>query len=150
MAEVRISAAPFAPEAALAEFMRGRDDAGACVSFVGLVRGGEVTALELEHYPGFTEAEIERIAAALAERYRLLDVLVVHRVGKMAPGEPIVLAAALAPHRADAFKAVEELMDRLKTDAPFWKREWRAGGAHWIEPTHTDAARRARHEETTR
>lgn len=145
---VRITDAPFSPEAELAEFWRGRSDAGACVSFVGLVRTeGAVKALELEHYPGFTEASIEGLIRQVTARRDLIDVLVVHRVGRMAPGEPIVLAAALSAHRADAFAAIEELMDRLKTDAPFWKREWRDDGAHWIEPTQGDVARRARYEE---
>lgn len=145
---IRITDAPFSPEAELGAFVRERRDVGACVSFVGLVRDtGAVTALELEHYPGFTEAEIETIAWQAVARRKLIDVLVVHRVGRMAPGEPIVLVAALSAHRADAFAAVEELMDRLKTDAPFWKREWRNGDPRWVEPTQDDAARRARHEE---
>jgi molybdopterin synthase catalytic subunit len=143
---VRITDAPFSPQAELDAFMAGRSEAGACVSFVGLVRGS-VTALELEHYPGFTEAEIEAFVRRAMMQRNVIDILVVHRVGRMGPGEPIVLAAALSAHRADAFAVVEELMDRLKTDAPFWKREWREGEARWIEPTHEDAARRARYGE---
>lgn len=143
---VRIAEASFSPERELASFMHGRDNAGACASFVGLVRGGEVAALELEHYAGFTETEIARIAAQVMARHGVSDLLVIHRVGRMAPGEPIVLAAALSAHRTAAFKAVEEMMDWLKTDAPFWKREWRGDGAQWIEPTAEDAVRRARHD----
>jgi molybdopterin synthase catalytic subunit len=148
---VRITASAFSPEQELGAFAIA--GAGACVSFVGLARGtssaGAVAALELQHYPGFTEAEIERFGRKIVDALDLLDLLVVHRVGQIAPGEAIVLAAALSAHRKDAFLAVERLMDYLKTDAPFWKRELRADGAHWIEPTEEDRVRRARHDEET-
>lgn len=146
---VRVSEAAFSAEDELRAFMRGRDDSGACASFVGLVRGGEVSALELQHYPGFTEAEIERIASEIAQRHSINGLLAIHRAGRMTPGETIVLVAALSAHRAAAFKAVEEMMDWLKTDAPFWKREWRDGEAAWIEPTAEDYKRRARHDTET-
>jgi molybdopterin synthase catalytic subunit len=116
--------------------------AGALASFVGLVRGDGVSALELEHYPGFTEAEIARIEALARARFDVLDILVIHRFGTLAPGEPIVLAAALSRHRAAAFDCVRFLMDYLKTDAPFWKREITADGARWIEPRDDDRAAR--------
>ena len=146
---IEIVTAGFDPHAFLADFARGRDDHGAVASFIGHCRteshGSKVEALELEHYPGFTETQIERIAGDAARKHGLLDVLVVHRVGRIAPGEPIVLVAALSAHRAGAFKAVEELMDYLKTDAPFWKHEITVDGACWVEPTDLDRARRAAH-----
>lgn len=138
----------FSPEQELAAFLGARrDDAGACASFTGLCRGGAVRWLELEHYPGFTEARITAFANHIADA--LLDLLIVHRVGRVAPGEAIVFVAALASHRAEAFAAVETLMDYLKTDAPFWKREMTAVSSTWIEPTPLDIERRARHEETS-
>lgn len=146
---VRILDSAFSPDADLRAFMTDREDAGACASFVGLVRGGDVSALELQHYPGFTESEIAQIAAQVMARHSVSDLLVVHRVGRMAPGEAIVFVAALSGHRAAAFKAVEEMMDWLKTDAPFWKREWRGDDARWIEPTAEDYVRRARHDKET-
>ena len=146
---IEIATAPFDPHAKLAAFAQGRSDHGALASFTGHCRdashGEPVEALELEHYPGFTETQIERIASEIAAQHGLLDVLVVHRVGRVSPGDAIVLVAALSAHRAGAFKAVEELMDYLKTDAPFWKREHTETGARWIEPTELDRARRAKH-----
>lgn len=147
MIRVEITAAAFDPHQVLAAFCEGQLGAGACASFVGLCRGrsesGAVQWLELEHYPGFTEPEIERIAGEISARHALLSLVVIHRSGRVAPGEPIVLVAALSAHRAAAFAAVEALMDYLKTDAPFWKREMRDDGAHWIEPTQEDRRRRA-------
>jgi molybdopterin synthase catalytic subunit len=147
--QIRITPDRFAPEQELAMFLGdGREDAGACATFTGLCRGGAVRWLELEHYPGFTEARIAAIAERVAEARKLLDLRIVHRTGRIAPGEAIVFVAALAPHRSEAFAAVEALMDYLKTDAPFWKREMRETGAAWIEPTAQDITRRARHKET--
>jgi molybdopterin synthase catalytic subunit len=143
----------FDPQRALATFSAVRTDAGACASFVGLCRGegphGPIAWLELEHYPGFTESEIARIAAQTAATHALLDLLVIHRCGRVTPGAPIVLVAALSAHRTAAFAAVAQLMDYLKTDAPFWKREMRADGLHWIEPTAEDRLRRAAHARDT-
>jgi len=146
--QVTVTGAPFSADAELSAFAAGRGvDAGALASFVGYCRGtsaaGAVESLHLDHYPGFTEAEISRLCAATAERHALIDLLVIHRAGSVAPREPIVLVAALAPHRAAAFAAVTELMDFLKTDAPFWKREVSQGESRWIEPTEADRARRA-------
>jgi molybdopterin synthase catalytic subunit len=128
--------------------MRGAG-CGAAVTFVGYCRGasqdGEITRLDLEHYPGFTEKEISRLTQGISEKHELSRILVIHRVGPILPGEPIVLVAALSPHRAAAFAAVEELMDYLKTDAPFWKRETGPNGARWIEPTAEDRRRREEH-----
>jgi len=141
----------FTPEAELARFSgaRGRD-VGAFATFVGYCRAssdaGPVQQLYLEHYPGFTESEIERLTLAVIDRHGLDDVLVIHRVGAIPAGEAIVLVAAHSTHRAAAFAAVAELMDYLKTDAPFWKREIGASGSRWIEPTDADHARRRTHE----
>lgn len=150
MITVSITADVFSPDAELARFtaMRGRG-CGAAVTFVGYCRGasqdGDVTRLDLEHYPGFTEKEIGRLAQRVTDRHALDGLLVTHRFGTILPGEPIVLVAALSTHRAAAFAAVEELMDYLKTDAPFWKREIRPNGARWIEPTAEDRRRREEH-----
>ncbi len=140
---------PLDPEAALAAFRAGLRDAGAIVSFVGVARGtsktGEVvTNLHLRAHPRLTLRSLETIAAAACERFEVLDVLVSHRAGDIAPGEPIVLAAAAAAHRRAAFEAADYLMDRLKSEAMFWKREDRAGGSEWIEPTAADAIDLAR------
>ncbi len=136
---------PFSPDFALARFAERRDaNAGAIASFVGYCRSadGAVDTLELQHYPGFTEIEVERLAGQVAQRHALQDLLVIHRVGAIGAGEPIVLVAAMSAHRAAAFAAVSEMMDYLKTDAPFWKRETGSAGARWIEPTALDYARR--------
>jgi molybdopterin synthase catalytic subunit len=103
-----------------------------------------VGELFIEQYPGFTEKEIARLAAEVARAQGTLDLMVVHRVGAIRPGEPIVLVAALHAHRNQAFEAVRILMDYLKTDAPLWKKETGPDGARWIEPTDHDHARRAR------
>ena len=145
-----ITPSAFSPDAELQRFAQERDDAaGALASFVGYCRAGSahgrVDHLELDHYPRFTEAEVARLAATAAQRHDLIDLLVIHRVGAVAAGEPIVLVAALSTHRAAAFAAVRELMDYLKTDAPLWKREIGPDGARWIEPTAADFARRQEH-----
>lgn len=150
MISVTITAEAFSPDAELARFASARGaECGAAVTFVGYCRAasqqGEVTRLELEHYPGFTESEIGRLTQRIAERYQVSDLLVVHRFGAISPGEPIVLVAGLSAHRAAAFAAVEELMDYLKMDAPFWKRETGPDGARWIEPTAEDRRRREEH-----
>jgi molybdopterin synthase catalytic subunit len=146
---VRIVSEAFDPERELTAFAAD-SRAGACASFIGLCRGegaqGPVSALELQHYPGFTEREIARIGEAVQARFALIDLLIVHRVGRVAPGESIVLAAALSAHRAEAMAALEQAMDYLKTDAPFWKREIGPSQARWVEPTPEDRRRRARHE----
>ncbi|MBL8547837.1 MAG: molybdenum cofactor biosynthesis protein MoaE [Hyphomonadaceae bacterium] len=150
MIKTLVSLDAFAPDAELARFAAARgENSGAAVSFVGYCRGtsahGPVTQLELEHYPGFTEAEIERITLDVAGKHNVADVLVIHRAGAIEAGAPIVLVAALSSHRAAAFAAVEEIMDYLKTDAPFWKREVGPAGARWIEPTSEDQCRREEH-----
>lgn len=145
-----VTAEPFPPAHEVARFAAARgDQCGALASFVGYCRGhaGEssVTALELEHYPGFTEREIERLAQHVSTKHALDALLVIHRVGVIPAGEAIVLVAAQSAHRANTFAAVEEMMDYLKTDAPLWKRESGPDGARWIEPTNEDYARRQEH-----
>lgn len=142
---IAITDAPLSPQVELSAFAHA--SAGAMVSFVGYCRptsnNAAVERLELDHYPGFTEPEIQRLAEDALKRHDLLDLLVIHRVGTIPAGEPIVLVAALSTHRAAAFAAVGELMDYLKTDAPIWKKEVGPDGARWIEPTAADYARRA-------
>lgn len=118
---------------------------GAIVSFVGLARPTSATAstlarLVLEHHPRLTAASLDAIAGDALVRFAVSHVRVVHRCGSIAPGEPIVFAAAAAPHRRAAFDAADYMMDRLKTDAIFWKREEGPAGANWIEPTAMDRA----------
>ena len=121
--------------------------AGAVVAFGGLVRDraadDAVRGLYLEHYPGMTEESIERFCAEAGERWRLLDVTVIHRVGNLDPAEQIVLVLVASSHRPDAFAACEFLMDYLKTDAVIWKKERRAGGDVWITATANDRERRS-------
>jgi molybdopterin synthase catalytic subunit len=114
---------------------------GAVASFVGLVRGGDdLTALTLEHYPGMTQSEIGRIAQDAAARWSLTGLTIIHRIGRLEVGEHIVLVAAAAAHRRAAFDACEFVMDYLKTRAPFWKQEERAGASAWVEARPSDAA----------
>jgi len=143
---VRLAAMPFEPGALLAAFCAERLETGAVVSFTGLMRAerGAATALELDAYPGFTEAAIADTVQAAAERFALQDVLIVHRIGKVSPGEPIVFVAAAAAHRRGAFEGADFLMDYLKSRAPFWKKSHEPDGARWIDPTardYEDAAR---------
>jgi len=143
-----IAEAPFEPEAELKKLRARLDDSGGLVSFVGRVRGtagaAPVQALRIEHYPAMTEPALHAEAQQAAQLWPLEAVLVVHRVGVLAPGEPIVLAAAASRHRRAAFEAVDCLMDYLKCRAVFWKQEITPDGASWIEPRaedHRDAAR---------
>lgn len=120
--------------------------AGAVVAFAGIVRdhagADEVKGLFLEHYPGMTEASIGKILGQAADRWELMDAVVVHRVGELAPQDQIVLVLVAAAHRPDAFAACEFVMDYLKTDAVFWKKEHRGGGDTWIGATANDRERR--------
>jgi molybdopterin synthase catalytic subunit len=117
-------------------------EAGAVVSFIGQVRAageqGELIAMELEHYPGMTESALQLIVTEAGTRWSLLAVTVVHRVGRLLPGDPIVLVAVASQHRAAAFEAAAFIMDYLKTRAPFWKKEITAQGAHWVEARERD------------
>ncbi len=119
----------------------GREDVGAVVSFVGLVRGGEgFIAMTLEHYPAMTAKALEDIVAQACARWDLLDVRVIHRVGRLLPGERIVFVGVASGHRGAAFEACEFIMDYLKTRAPFWKKEETCGGAHWVDARDSDEA----------
>ncbi|MCI4646384.1 MAG: molybdenum cofactor biosynthesis protein MoaE [Hyphomonadaceae bacterium] len=142
---IRVQIAPFESETELGAFRSRHGDFGALASFAGYVRseGEEVTALELQHYPGVTEAEIARFEEMALARFDLIDCLIIHRVGRILPGEAIVLVAALAGHRKPALGAVDFLMDYLKTDAPFWKRQSGLKGSEWIEPRTDDHLARA-------
>ena len=143
---IRLTFDPFDPGALLSSFSEGRTEVGAVVSFTGIARaeGGAAKVLELEAYPGFTEAQIGKIADQARGRFGLDDLTVLHRVGKIAPGEAVVFVATAARHRRAAFEACDFLMDYLKSRAPFWKKEHGPDGARWIEPhasDHTDLAR---------
>jgi molybdopterin synthase catalytic subunit len=119
--------------------------AGAVATFTGLVRPDDgVETLELEHYPGATEAALCVVAETAVARWRLQAATIVHRVGPMEPGERIVFVAATAAHRGAALEACAYLIDRLKTDAPFWKRETRDGATSWVEARETDEAAAAK------
>ena len=141
---VRLQREPFDPAVEAAELARGRSDVGALVTFTGVCRGTEngepIAALTLEHYPGMAESEIERHVAEAIERWPLLGVTVIHRYGRIEPGENIVLVVTASSHRQAAFEAAEFLMDYLKTRAPFWKQVERAGGKSWIDAKAIDDA----------
>jgi molybdopterin synthase catalytic subunit len=134
---VRVQAEDFDAAAEIAGLASGRADIGAVVSFTGLCRDedGTLAALELEHYPGMAEAEIGRIAAEAASRWPLAGLTVIHRHGLLKPGENIVLVVAASAHRRAAFEAADFLMDYLKTQAPFWKKEHLRSGevASWVD-----------------
>ena len=145
LATIRIQQADFDVAREIAALTAGRTDIGAVVTFSGICRGSEngepIAALTLEHYPGMAEAEIGRHADEALSRWPLQGLTVVHRVGRIAPGENIVLVLTASAHRQAAFEAAEFLMDYLKTNAPFWKREESAKGTNWIEARdHDDAA----------
>jgi molybdopterin synthase catalytic subunit len=139
---VRIQAADFDAAAEVAALTEGRSDVGAVVTFTGLCRdeGGRLAALELEHYPGMAEAEVARVAEDAKARWPLTGIAVVHRFGRIRPGQAIVLVVTASSHRRAAFEAAEFLMDYLKTRAPFWKREHLADGSvgPWVEATRAD------------
>lgn len=145
---VRVQAELFDVGVELARFTAGRTDIGAVASFTGLVRdrhdGEIVTAMTLEHYPGITERELKRIEAEARARWPLDDSLVIHRYGRMLPGEPIVLVLTASAHRAAAFEACAFLMDWLKTRAPFWKLEETPEGERWVEARASDDEAAAR------
>ena len=137
---IRVIDTFFDPEAELLKFRQSQSKAGAIVSFVGIVREDNQTeVLTLSHYPGFTEARIEQFLSAAIERWSLLGAIIIHRVGRMVPGEPIVFVATASAHRRSAFEACDHLMDMLKSEAPFWKSETKAGKTEWIEPRAQDA-----------
>ncbi len=116
-------------------FATGRTDAGAVVTFTGIVRDlarGDLDRMVIEHYPGMTERALEKIEADARARWDLRDVLIIHRYGAMGPGDMIMMVATASPHRVDAFEAAEFLMDFLKSRAPFWKKEITQSGEEWV------------------
>jgi molybdopterin synthase catalytic subunit len=135
-----LQSAAFDPGHEANEFARGLDGAGAIVTFTGLVRGegGALSGMEIEHYPGMTERAITAMLADACARWSLLDAMVIHRIGPLEVGAPIMMVATASAHRADAFSAAEFLMDYLKSRAPFWKKERHAGGADWVQAKDAD------------
>jgi molybdopterin synthase catalytic subunit len=140
----QVTTTPFDPYAALkalsnAQAVSGAK-AGALASFIGLVRAsdGDVAALRLDHYPAFTARILDQIEADASARFDVQGILIIHRAGAMLPGEPIVLVAATSAHRKVALACVDYLMDRLKTEAPFWKLEIGPNQSNWIEPRASD------------
>jgi molybdopterin synthase catalytic subunit len=138
---VELREAAFDPCAELAQYqaerLAGRADYGAVASFIGVMRdfneGETVSAMTLEHYPGMTEAHLTRISEEAARRWPILDTLIIHRVGRVGPADPIVLVAVWSAHRGAAFDACRYLIEELKSRAPFWKQEQHAGATHWVE-----------------
>ena len=143
-ATIRIQSEPFDAAAEARKLSGGRTDVGALVTFTGICRGNEgtepIAALTLEHYPGMAEAEIERHVAEAIARWPLLGVTVIHRHGRIVPGDDIMMVATASSHREAAFAAAEFLMDYLKTRAPFWKQVEKADGKVWVEAKATDDA----------
>jgi molybdopterin synthase catalytic subunit len=138
---IRVQEEAFDIGAELAALTAGRTDIGALASFVGLVRdmaAEPIAAMTLEHYPGMTEKKLAAIEAEANARWPLQASLIIHRHGRMLPGEPIVLVATASAHRAAALEACAFLIDWLKTEAPFWKLEERSGEARWVEARSTD------------
>src|ERR1700754_2385884 len=147
-ATIRIQKADFDVAQEIAALSKGRTDVGAVVSFTGICRGTEgsepIAALKLEHYPGMAEAEIKRHADEAIARWPLQGLTIIHRFGRITPGENIVLVVTASSLRQAAFEAAEFLMDYLKTSAPFWKREERPDGTSWVEARTQDDAAAAR------
>jgi molybdopterin synthase catalytic subunit len=145
---VRVQTADFDVSAELAALRAGRPNVGAVACFVGTVRdvneGVGVSTMTLEHYPGMTEKALEAIVARARERWSLDDVLVVHRIGELRPLDQIVLVAVTSRHRGEAFRACEFVMDWLKTQAPFWKKERTPQGERWVDARESDDAATAR------
>ena len=139
---IRVQHEDFDIGAEIRRLKAGRSDIGAIVAFVGTVRdqAGAVDEMTLEHYPGMTEAELQRIEAEACSRWPLQGCLVVHRTGTLRSSDNIVLVVTASEHREAAFRAAEFLMDYLKTSAPFWKRESGPQGARWVEASATDTA----------
>ena len=146
LATIRLQREDFDVAGEQRKLSEGKGDVGAVVTFTGICRGGEgkdaISALTLEHYPGMAEEEIARHVAEAEQRWPLKGVTVIHRYGRMVPGDNIVLVVTASSHRGDAFAAAEFLMDYLKNNAPFWKQEERAGNADksWVEAKTSDQA----------
>ena len=145
MRDVRLLDRPFDPNAEIDPFARAMGEAGAIATFVGKVRpAGGVEALELSHYAPLTLPGMENLADSAMARWPLMGLLVLHRIGVLHPGEPIVMVACASAHRREAFEATDYLMDYLKSESWFWKREKIGGEWRWIEPRERDYADRAR------
>ncbi|MES2406576.1 MAG: molybdopterin synthase catalytic subunit MoaE [Pseudomonadota bacterium] len=148
MMKIIVSEKDFDIGAEMTALRAGNPQIGAIANFVGLVRdtngGSDVASMLLEHYPAMTHRALEAIVAEAERRWSLLDVTVIHRVGELRPGDQIVLVAVASRHRADAFSACEFIMDYLKTQAPFWKKEQTPDGARWVEQRATDDQAAAR------
>ena len=143
--KIRVGHEDFDVSAELAALERPERTAGAAVTFTGIVRSdGEVLEMALEHYPGMTEKALEGIVEKARSRWDLEDVVVIHRVGPLKVGEQIVLTLVTSSHRREAFEACEFIMDWLKTEAPFWKKETTAAGARWVDARESDEAARER------
>jgi molybdopterin synthase catalytic subunit len=141
MSSIRVQSDDFDISAECEALVRGRVDIGAMVTFTGCVRGDDsLTALTIEHYPSMTEREIAKHVSETETRWPILGATVIHRVGRLMPGEQIVLVAVAGAHREAAFRAAEFLMDYLKTRAPFWKQEERGLEATWVEARESDAS----------
>lgn len=139
MSGISVQRDDFDAGAEIAALSAGDDGAGAIASFVGLVRhDGHVAAMTLEHYPGMTEAALVDIVAQARQRWKLRQVRVIHRIGRLLPGERIVFVGVASGHRGDAFAACEFIMDYLKTQAPFWKKEETPEGARWVDARESD------------
>ncbi|KQV46186.1 molybdenum cofactor biosynthesis protein MoaE [Duganella sp. Root198D2] len=140
--EVRIQAEDFDLTQEMAQLRAGNAKVGAIVSFVGTVRdlneGASVAEMELEHYPGMTEQSIQAIIDQAKVRWPIYGALVIHRVGPLKPMDQIVLVAVTSPHRGEAFSACEFIIDYLKTEAPFWKKEQTPEGARWVDARNSD------------
>ena len=145
---IRIQEADFDIAQEISTLTKGRSDIGAVVSFSGICRGSEngeaIAALTLEHYPGMAETEIARHAETAISRWPLTGLTIIHRVGRIVPGENIVLVLTASAHRQAAFQAAEFLMDYLKANAPFWKREESPDGTSWVDARNHDDAAAAR------
>jgi molybdopterin synthase catalytic subunit len=140
MRTIRLQREDFDAGAEQAKLAHGRTDVGALVCFTGVCRGDDISAMTLEHYPGMAETEIARHVEEAERRWPLLGVTVIHRFGRLVPGDNIVLVVTASAHRGEAFAAAEFLMDYLKTQAPFWKREERGREASWVDAKATDDA----------
>jgi molybdopterin synthase catalytic subunit len=145
---VRVQVEDFDAGAELQSLRLTRPDVGAVVSFIGQVRdmndGSGVSVMHLEHYPGMTEKSLETITQQAKQRWDIVDVLVIHRVGDLNPSDQIVMVAVSSAHRKEAFMACEFVMDYLKTEAPFWKKELTTNGARWVEAKAADDAAKER------
>lgn len=143
--KIRVSPEDFDVSEEMAALARADRQAGAVVTFTGLVRSdGEVTSMTLEHYPAMTEKSLAQIVERARARWTIEDVVIIHRVGPLQVGEQIVLTLVTSAHRREAFEASEFIMDWLKTEAPFWKKETTAQGARWVDARESDELAKAR------